>query len=440
MVPLTHVCRRWRESLISTPENWTLVSSETEDMAAVCLQRAKAAPLEITIRAVYPGEPGFLFHRILEPYIQNTRTLAVTFLSTVEEFTEMFPNFPRSMPKLELLKLAQSNEDDQMEYDDWSIDPFQPFTSTLKSLSLDRIPLYPSLLGIRTLTELSLTYDASALTLDTFLDFLEGNHSLKCADLDITFNDPPPSNPQRQILNQLQYLTVASMQPMHARALATSIPLRRGAHLKISIHSDDIVAMNDIIPNVFTTHLLSPPAPTFFQLENGWYRTKILLRGPGGELSIRKHLGREDPLSDLHPLPLINVREFRLVHPNTTKTNIPVFHPPLLPSLEALTIECNIECEIDVRRVLSILLSNPTSSPLLKTLAFLNCPLPEELIEELTGFASERKKTLTSAWLYRVLIVRQDGKFPSAASISKLKRYVRVVDVWMGNELPEVLP
>ena len=83
------------------------------------------------------------------------------------------------------------------------------------------------------------------------------------------------------------------------------------------------------------------------------------------------------------------------------------------------------------------MLSNPTSSSLLKTLAFLNCTLSEELMEEITKFASERKKTLTSTWLYRVLIVHTDGKFPSAASIHKLKNYVKVVEVRMGSELPE---
>ncbi|KAF9777977.1 hypothetical protein BJ322DRAFT_987173, partial [Thelephora terrestris] len=45
IVPLTHVCRYWRESIISTPSNWTLISNKNKDMTAACLQRAKAAPL-----------------------------------------------------------------------------------------------------------------------------------------------------------------------------------------------------------------------------------------------------------------------------------------------------------------------------------------------------------------------------------------------------------
>ena len=445
MVPLTHVCRHWHQLLISIPENWTLISNQSnKDMAAVCLQRAKAAPLEITILVVSPTDPGFLFPHILEPYVQNTRTLSVNSISTIEELKAMFPDFPRSMPRLESLKLE--SERCQAEHDvDWSIDPFEPFTFTLRSLSLTGVPLYPSLLGIRTLTDLSLTYAASAVPLDALLDFLEGNHSLKSAWLFLTFDDPPPHNPQRRILNKLQYLTIGSMEPMHTRALITGIPLCGGAHLRILIDSDKIVAISDVLPSVSTAYLSNPQSPTFLEFRYQWSSLNILLRGPGGELSlekIRPWHPEEPGFPDFHHLPLTNVHDLRLVHFDSANNIIPAspaFHPPLFPSLETLTIECNIQCGTDVRRVLSTLLSNPASSPLLKTLAFLNCALSEELMEELTEFASEREKTLTSTCLYRVIIVRQDGKFPSAASISKLKRYMRVVDVWMGNTLPEVL-
>ena len=44
IIPLTHVCRYWRESIISTPKNWMLISSEQEGLAALSLERCKAAP------------------------------------------------------------------------------------------------------------------------------------------------------------------------------------------------------------------------------------------------------------------------------------------------------------------------------------------------------------------------------------------------------------
>ena len=435
MVPLTQVCRRWRQSLTSIPENWTVISNENLILAAVSLRLAKAAPLEITIFMPPPTVP-FRFSRIFEAYVQNTRNLVVCHLSTIQQFTERFPNFPQSMPRLQSLELNSAGGDPFDE--DWSINPFGAFTFPLRSLSLSEIPLYPSLLGITTLTVLTLRYSELPLSLDSFLDFLEGNHSLKIADLELAFAEPPPRNPQRQIQNQLQCLTIQCGEPGDAQALVASIPLRRGAHLNIHI-LDSIAGVNDILPNLPATHLSNPPSPTFFQFQRDEHGTNtILLCGPGGELSFEKYTHPGDPFPDFHRLPLANVREFRFSYRNTVESTIPnllVFHPPLFPSLEALAIKYTP----GVRQVLSTLLSNPTSSPLLKTLAFLNCELPEELMKELTKFASERKKTLTSTWLYRVLIVRHDSKFPSADSITELRKYVRVVDVWMGNELPKDL-
>jgi len=53
----------------------------------------------------------------------------------------------------------------------------------------------------------------------------------------------------------------------------------------------------------------------------------------------------------------------------------------------------------------------------------------------LTQFASDRKNT-NSARLHRVVIVHWQGKFPSIASIRRLKKHVPVVDVRISTGLP----
>ncbi|KAF9777650.1 hypothetical protein BJ322DRAFT_1131875, partial [Thelephora terrestris] len=181
IVPLTHVCRYWRESVISTPSNWTLISSKNEDMTAACLQRAKAAPLEITLEMpLYPS-----FTDIFALHFQTTRTLVVDFLSMIEEITNLFPNFPQSMPTLRSLELVRKGGVDW----DQSIDPFQSFVPALERLRLSGVPLYPSLLGLETLTEFTIRDLQFNLHLDTLLGFMEGNHSLERATLDLYFTD-----------------------------------------------------------------------------------------------------------------------------------------------------------------------------------------------------------------------------------------------------------
>jgi hypothetical protein len=94
-----------------------------------------------------------------------------------------------------------------------------------------------------------------------------------------------------------------------------------------------------------------------------------------------------------------------------------------------------IERDADLSRLLSALFSNPSSSPSLKALTFFDCIITEEFMEELTRFASDRKST-TSARLHSVVILDCEGKFPSIASIRKLREHVPVVDVRVAEELP----
>jgi len=83
----------------------------------------------------------------------------------------------------------------------------------------------------------------------------------------------------------------------------------------------------------------------------------------------------------------------------------------------------------------SALWSNPSSCPLLKNIAFLDCDITEGFMEELTRFASDRKST-TSVWLDRVVIVQSEGKFPSAELIRGLEEHVPVVEVLVDTKLP----
>lgn len=427
IVPLTHVCRYWRESVTSTPEIWASISGQNEDMAVVSLQRAKAAPLKISFNMRWDTDcPSF--PDIIRPYLQNTRTLAVDLIPSIEKFASMFPNFPQSMPGLQSLTLSLSAGADW----DRSVDLFEPFTPALKSLSLEFIPLSPSMLGLRTLTEFSIQDPHFNLHLDAFLDFLEGNHSLESATIEIEFLESSIRTSQRRtkMKNKLRDLRLESWDVEDAQALISNIPLQRGSHLRIDLLGGN-ARLSDTLPEISTAHLSYPEPPTFFEIEHQRSFRRILLRGPGGSFSFGRPSVLEESVEDFSELPLSNVREVRLVY-KKNPPDPPAFSLSSFPLLETLVVE---RC-INVPRILSILLSGPSSSPTLKTLAFLNCDIPEEFMEGLTKFASERQPT---SWLYRVLMVRENGVFPSATSIRELRKYVKVVDVRMGDKLPKDL-
>ena len=147
-----------------------------------------------------------------------------------------------------------------------------------------------------------------------------------------------------------------------------------------------------------------------------------------GDRSPQHHRAHRGPIGFADGLPLANVREVHLYYRKAAREP-PVFSPSYFPALKTLTINCNV----DVLSVLSVLLSNSPPSPSLKTIGFLNCNISEGFMEELTRFASQRQNIPTSTWLHRVQIVHGDGVFPSAPSVRRLRKYVKVVEVRMED-------
>ena len=372
-------------------------------------------------------DPGFL--DLLLPHVQNATSLSVISFFTLEEPVQALPDFPKSMPNLRSLTLHIP------EQAEWSPlnDSFDFSTHMLRVLSLYNIPLFPSILGLKTLTELTLFDDNSNLHLDTLLDLLEENHSLESATLGINFAGASLRREQRKtpIGNQLRYLSICCDYAMDIRALISSIALRKGANLKIYYgdhYNDEGDGLTDILSGVSLTHLPSLSSPTFME-----YRSSpriIRLLGPGGSFSYESNFSLGIVFREFTVLSLDSIREFRLKYHASVPREL---YLTSFPSLEVLAIGTST-CE----STLSIVLPDPASSSL-KTLAFLNFHATEDFMAGLTQFASDRENT-TSASLNRVVILNQSNKrLPTLASIERLRKHVPVVEVMEGMEFPKDL-
>jgi len=434
IVPLTHVCQYWRGSIISAPENWTLISDDREELATLSLERAKAARLQINCR-MYQATTSSNVPNIFIPHFHNTESLIGHSILTFEKFARMVPNFPQSMPNLRSLTLTL----DDLEGWNPPTDPFESIAHGLEELSLFGIPLSPSLLKLRALTHLTLHDRGFNLPLDTLLDFLEGNHLLKSADLWIGFVEPSHRLSRRHpaIGNQLRLLRITCNYVIDAKALVSTIALSKGTELEVNYRGyyNARVGVTDVLSGISTTHLSNLPSPTSMKYYTGTTR-RIQLLGPNGRATFTSDSDSNIPFVEFPRLPLTNVRRFHLDTLGWQVTRPPpgprVFHHlSSFPTLETFSLKN----ETDLSRLLSPLLSNPSSSPSLETLAFLDCDLSKDFMEELTRFASDRKNT-TSAWLNQILIVNQEGNFPSANSIYRLRCAVKVVDIRMDSKLP----
>ena len=421
IVVLTHSCRYWREFVISTPWNWTLISSRSKGLAVSSLHRAKAEPLEIHLDMnQVRGKPGF--SNLINPYIKNTKSLHFSNFKTVKDLTQTLPNFPQSMSALQSLTLDGGHK--------CSVERFGSLAPTLRCLKLSVFPLHPSFLRLRDLTELALKSHYFTLHLDALLDFLEENRSLESVTLDIRFEKGSLRNSQRQaaIENRLRYLSVCGGE-MDIKAMVSNIALQRGAHLEII---SDRYTMNDILSGLPTAHLLNLSSPIFMEYQ--YTERSIRLVGPNGSFSYLELYYNDTPSAfvEFPLLPLTNVREVHLLLNRLRyESSVAAFNVSFFPALETLAVDRDIY----VSRLLSGLFSNPSFPPSLKTLAFLNCSLSGDFMEELAQFASDRRKT-TSAWLRRVVIVDSKVDLPSTGSMDALGKHVPIVDVRVGKELP----
>ena len=436
VIPMTHVCRYWRESLISAPELWTLITNNPSELMALSLARAKACRLHLHIvMHLFRADPGTF--GLIIPYLQKIDSLTVSELPGIEELTRALPNFPQSTPNLRSLTLHCAYSSASW---DPTADPFVLLTRNVKRLSLLNVPLYPSILGLRNLTDLSLRYHWFDVPVDTLLTFLEQNRSLESATLDIRFTGPPLRVSRRgaPIGNRLRHLSILCNNPMNAQALISNIALGKGAHLEI-LSLDQNTGLNDVLSGFSATHLQNLPSPVFLEYQS--YPRKIRSRGPNGSFSFLCLPSVAIPFEEFPLFSLTHVREFRLrlgpIAPRRIQSdpqNPPPFDPSSFPALETLALEC----DINLSHFLSALLSNPPDLPSLKTLAFLNCTITEDFMRRLARFAVDRAST-RSARLHHVVIVHEDGGFPSAASVHALEKIVPVVDVRFGTALPKGL-
>ena len=166
IIPLTHMCRYWRESITSAPEKLTLVSDGRIELAKLSLERAKAARLDVTIDIHRLGAESF---GLIADYTKNIDTLRVQNLSGRKELTAAVANFPRSNPNLQSLTLLCAYTSAKW---DQSVHPFKSLSPTLTCLSLFNVPLYPSLRKLRLLTDLTLHYHRFDLNLEHPIGFL----------------------------------------------------------------------------------------------------------------------------------------------------------------------------------------------------------------------------------------------------------------------------
>jgi hypothetical protein len=433
IVPLTHVCRYWRESVTSNPRSWASISTGWKELTPLCLERAGAIPLAVDLTVPDVEEDGAFLNGLL-PHVSRIGSLRLTGHSSVETVKDELPGFFAS-PMLELtsLELQQTEEPIQLfPPDDATVPPPFRNVSKLRSLSLTQTPLYPTLFTIGSLVELKLTVYIIPFHFPTLLVLLDSNRGLELVVLDIQFaTGSVETTPARKVpLARLHHLSITCTGPTDARGLLSCISLPSGIRLEVLCSgSDPLDAYLPLPPTPIQT-VLAPITVVKFRPSP----RELHLSGNSGLLFFRSRASRREP--ELHLFSTTSVREF---HMGTTSWSlIPMFLPPALrqsPALETL-IFTGASASWGAGAFDS-LATQPLLCPYLKTIAFFNCRLVPEVMRAFEDVIAKRKDVAT-ARLYRVIIVNSAEPLPDYALIQRLRKHVPCVDVRMDDKLPDL--
>ena len=429
---MTHVCLYWRNAISSNPRNWTSLGSGWKRLAPLCLQRAQEVPLVIDIAASDDkGDGNFL--RILLPHVLRIGSLRLTGYSSVEAVAGDLPGFFNSpMPNLVSLELQQSISPAQVFP---SNEAFTPLVfrnvRTLKSLHLTQTPIYRTLFSISSLVELKLTGYRIPFDFGTFIEFLSSHIGLQLIKLDIRFTTGTVrTTPAQEVrLHHLRHLSITCSQPIDSKGLLSYISLPRAVRLEIS-----------------STKRLERPEPTSF-LPSPLKRIRESL-GPITTIKSRYtppalHLSSSNSFfSWTAPgqppnlflgftlFPTTSVRELHInLHPvPLTPKRLP-WVLRRLPVLETLAISETLI----LPGGLAALNQEPVLCPSLKTIAFSNCNITENVVEELGEVVTKRRDSSASQ-LSRVVIVSRTPPSLNSKVIQQLQKFVPRVEVMTGDK------
>jgi hypothetical protein len=407
-------------------------------LVPLCLERAGAVPLAVDI-AVPDSRGDEAFLSALLPHVPRIDSLRLTGYSSAETVADDLPGFFTSpMLNLTSLELQQTAEPAQLfPSDNTPMPPLFRGVSKLKSLSLTRTPLYPSLFTIGSLVELKLIGYTSPFHFGTFLRLLDSNPGLEVVVLDIQFvTDSVETTLTRKVpLARLQHLFITCSKPIDSKGLLSCISPPRGVRLEVvSTQSTRPPDLGSFLPSPPTSiQELLAPVTTIRSQRNPW---EVHLSGGSSVFSFRCSESPSTFYSELSLFPTATVREF---HTDIQPHNIwPTLLPWVLGNLPALEVLAISRDAIN-SGVLSVLAQEPVLCPALKTIAFFNCSVAQSQINELETAVAKRKET-TAARLYSVVIVTNNPKASlDLGLIHQLRKFVPRVKVRVDDKLPNLL-
>ena len=435
LVAMTHVCRGWREPLITRPSLWTRLYCENTDRTRVYIERSKSAPLRLS-----------LYRRRNANYIEDAFFLVLPHLGRVKSFIalgpanilqSLTPHISRSLPFLTELTI-------EIIYNPVPVLTSTLFNGDLSALRLLRLAGVVTHLPWRNMSKLT-TFVLSRvpedkISITQLLDFFEGARNLR----DITLRHSVPTSsgarPGRVVsLPRLKNLTICVdwllSDPVHPNLLYhLSIPA--GAKLTLAYRSmGDRSPIPPLLPGTLENlgnvrHISS--VNLYFSEINKYVR----LHGPSGEVYFLGNCVESCPASHVTDCQIVRSLGYCSNLLETQRLAVAQYEPKTLDPVDE-SGPYHILCHMKNLRTLTltrcnnppfILALDPSQNPSKHVL----CPKLEEIILYVQGLdlfdikelkSMAKRRASAGVKLQSITIVKL-GRLILREEVSKLKKYV----------------
>ena len=177
VIPLTHVCRAWREIFVSRPSLWTDFDCTDAEKTRVYLERSKSSPIDLWLDRKGPLSPYDPLHQIIPHAAGRLKSLHIDATSKCLDF--IGAHLSRPAPLLKKLSICGDH------------DPVLPPTlfngnlSSLRKLHLEDIRTELPWRNMVNLTSFILVH-TSSISVKHLLDFFESAPRLRQVNLHST--------------------------------------------------------------------------------------------------------------------------------------------------------------------------------------------------------------------------------------------------------------
>lgn len=383
LITMSHVCRYWREALVSNPKSWCFLRSEYLDLFPLFLERSGSYPLEVDLTDTWFS---YAIQHLI-PYASRLESLRCYVDEANAEFLWTLSKLDHS-PNLQTFSIV-ANRAPPVAPQLTEMGLISGDMSNLRTLELLPLPVTPQFAGFRRLTNLRL--DVVYSTLTDVLDLLAANPSLEKVRLLGNFDESEDERAVGSIpLGCLQFLSVERCTPC---IFLEKLTFPRNARIFIRYN-----LISNLIPLAFTL----PRSMGKYENLQGLTCLHVLIgpqddvyvdaTGPNGSVALR-FMGLRDVSPACNAIASLSTREITQfvceLHPALTSMEIGKVTRlmDILPDVEEITLVHFGGA--DTQDFLSAL-KNTRGWTRLLGLKFVHCRQVNDWIGDLIQVAAER--------------------------------------------------